>query len=122
MTPPWMPLYIGDYLKDTTHLRAAQSGAYLHLIMHYWQKGGLPTDDYSLATIAKMTDKEWKLARPSLQEFFAPGWRHARIDHEMARASEAYEKRARAGRMGGSSKRKYGSNVVAMLKQETKQC
>jgi len=42
-----MPLYVADYLADTAHLGALESGVYLHLIMHYWLKGGLPDDaDY----------------------------------------------------------------------------
>ena len=53
--PPWMPLYVGDYRADTTHLNATQHGAYLLLIMHYWQHGGLPDDDEQLARIACMS-------------------------------------------------------------------
>jgi hypothetical protein len=62
---PRMSLHIGDYLKDTRHLRALEHGAYFLLIMHYWTKGGLPDDDRQLSAIACMSDKEWKKARPS---------------------------------------------------------
>lgn len=57
MSSPWMPLWIGDYLKDTSHLCAAEHGAYLLLIMHYWQTGSLPTEDRHLAMIARMEPK-----------------------------------------------------------------
>jgi uncharacterized protein YdaU (DUF1376 family) len=52
---PWMPLYIADYRKDTAHLSAAEHGAYLLLIMHYWSTGSLPVEDAPLARIAAMT-------------------------------------------------------------------
>lgn len=90
---PWMPLYIADYLKDTTHLGAIESGAYLHLIMDYWQNGKLPDDDRHLARIAKLTDKEWKGLKPVLQAFFHDGWKHKRIDIELAHAEEVSSKR-----------------------------
>lgn len=86
MKRPWMPLYIADYLRDTTHLGAIESGAYLHLIMDYWQNGKLPDDDRMLARIAKLTDREWKKLKPTLQAFFYDGWKHKRIDGEIAQA------------------------------------
>ena len=58
-TRPWMPLYVGDYRADTNHLSAAQHGAYLLLIMHYWQHDGLPEDDRSLQKISGLTPHQW---------------------------------------------------------------
>lgn len=89
-----MPLYIADYLKDTTHLGALQSGAYMHLIMDYWQNAGLPVEDRLLARIAKMTDREWKKDKPILQAFFYDGWRHKRLDQELAHTTEISTKRS----------------------------
>jgi uncharacterized protein YdaU (DUF1376 family) len=105
-----MSLHIGDYLKDTRHLRAPLHGAYLLLIMHYWTKGGLPDDDCQLSAIACMADREWKKARPTIEAFFAPGWRHKRIDQEIADATERYEKRVAAGRKGGVAKAQHSSS------------
>lgn len=90
---PWMPLYIADYLADTAHLGAAQSGAYLHLIMHYWQNGGLPEDEAALARIARMSPSEWKRNRPIIVAFFGQDWRHKRIDAELAHAADVSSKR-----------------------------
>lgn len=104
MSPPWMPFYIADYRADTAHLSAAEHGAYLLLIMHYWQKGGLPDDDRQLARIACMAPDEWDDARPVVSSFFGPRWTHARIDAELAKASEKHSKRVDAGRRGGISK------------------
>ena len=114
MARPWMPLFIADYISNTSHLGALESGAYLHLIMEYWQKGGLPDDDARLARIAKMTPIEFSNARATLAEFFLPGWRHKRVDRELAESNAAYKRRAVAGKAGGAAK---SSNATAMLQQ-----
>jgi uncharacterized protein YdaU (DUF1376 family) len=101
-----MPLYIGDYLKDTGHLCAAEHGAYLMLIMHYWQTGSLPTEDRHLAMIARMEAKEWKKYKATIAAFFDDKWRHKRIDEELRGAAGSYERRARAGKEGGIAKAK----------------
>jgi len=98
MKRPWMPLYIADYLRKTTHLGALESGAYLHLIMDYWQNDGLPSDDRQLARIAKMTDREWKAAKPTLQAFFYDGWKHKKIDEEIDAAVRIGEGNAEKAR------------------------
>ncbi len=96
MKRPWMPLYIADYLRKTTHLGALESGAYLHLIMDYWQNDGLPDDERQLARIAKLTEREGKSCRATLQAFFHDGWKHERIDDEIAHAADVSDKRKKA--------------------------
>lgn len=94
-----MPLYIADYRADTAHLSAAQHGAYLLLIMHYWTTGGLPDDDGALARIACMTAAEWRKHRPVIAALFSPGWKHKRIEFELSEAARISE----AGRAGGKA-------------------
>ena len=101
MNRPWMPLYVGDYLGDTGHLTTAQHGAYLLLMMHYWRKGELPDDDRQLCKIAKLPLKTWCEYRATLQDFFYEGWKHKRIDAELAKMMRVSEKRAIAGQKGG---------------------
>jgi uncharacterized protein YdaU (DUF1376 family) len=91
-----MPLYVADYLADTAHLGATESGAYLHLIMHYWLKGSLPTDHIQLAKISRMSLKQFKRVVPILAPFFGPDWTHARIDQELEKAGEISAKRRQA--------------------------
>ena len=100
MKRPWMPLYIADYKADTGHLSAAEHGAYLLLIMHYWQAGRLPNDDDKLARIASMLPAEWQGARETIAALFGPGWRHKRIEREIEEAQRKYEARVAAGRKG----------------------
>lgn len=102
MTTPYMPLFVADYLADTAHLSAAEHGAYLMLIMNYWQRGkALPDDDRKLARIARMTDAEWAEVKPSIIDFFlvvGGEWRHSRIDKEIAIAVEKSAKAKAAAR------------------------
>lgn len=103
---PWFPFYVGDYLSDTGNLCTTEHGAYLLLILHYWQHSGLPSDEEELAAICRLTMPEWEKARRRLSKLFQDGWRHKRIDLELSRAAEKYEKRAAAGKRGGIAKAK----------------
>ncbi len=104
-----MPLWVADYLRDTTHLGAAEHGAYLLLLLYYWQSGGeIPDDDKQLAHVTRMSSREWKRARPTIQAFFHDGWRHKRVDQELEKAMEKHAARQAAGRRGGLSKAKLG--------------
>lgn len=113
-----MPLYVADYLADTGHLSAAEHGAYLLLIMHYWQNGGLPNEDRRLARIARMSPAEWDDARETLFDMFEDGWRHHRIDAELKAAQEisekAKEKAAKRWQSKGSADAHAAADAVAM--------
>jgi uncharacterized protein YdaU (DUF1376 family) len=96
-----MPLYWGDYLRDTRDLSTLQHGAYLLLIAHYWQHGGLPGDERALAAIAGVPRPTWRRISPALAAKFMPGWRHKRIDAEIERTERAITQRRIAGQKGG---------------------
>ena len=64
----WMPLYIGDYLADTTRLTTEQHGAYLLLIMDYWRSGKLPDNDAVLMQITRLQPNAWSNARAMLEQ------------------------------------------------------
>lgn len=90
-------MFWGDYFGDTKHLTTIQHGCYLQLIGHYWQHGGLPDDDRALATIVGMRVDTWRRwHREAIRHFFEDGWRHGRIEDELAKACELSEKRRKA--------------------------
>lgn len=103
MSAPYMPLFVADYLADTAHLSAAEHGAYLLLVMNYWQRGKpLPADDRKLARIARMSDAEWQESRDTLAEFFHEqdgAWSHKRVEAEIAVAEEKTSKAKKAARI-----------------------
>lgn len=98
----WMPLFIGDYLKDTARLSTEQHGAYLLLIMDYWTNGAPADDDEELAAITRLDVKTWRRHRVKLERFFlieGGVWRHKRVDEELSGAqdrSDRFAQRAAA--------------------------
>jgi uncharacterized protein YdaU (DUF1376 family) len=108
MSAPYMPLFVADYLADTAHLTAAEHGAYLMLVMNYWQRGKpLPADDRKLARIARMSDAEWADSRDTLAEFFVEAdgvWSHKRVEAEIAVADEKTAKAKKAARASAEAR------------------
>lgn len=104
MSHPWMPFYVSDYLSDTMHLSTVEHGAYLLLIMHYWQHGCLPNDDAKLSRICRLSADTFLEVRDTLAGLFGEGWSHKRIDAELARTEDKRQKRAASGRKGGEAK------------------
>lgn len=100
--PAWMPLYIGDYLADTQHLTTIEHGAYLLLIMHYWEHDGLPKDEKLLRNIVKLSAHKFRVVGPVVLKFFDQNLRHARIDKERRNAQNMISKRSAAGKAGAA--------------------
>lgn len=104
----FMPVFIADYLADTTHLTRDQDGAYLLLLMAYWRRGGpLPADDDRLARIAKASPSEWRKLRPVMLEFFKEIdglWHNKRSDIELAKANARYLAKSQAGANGAAKR------------------
>ncbi len=98
---PYMPLYVADYMSDAAHLTTLEHGAYLLLIMTYWQRGeALPNDDKKLARICRMGPRQWQGVRDNLSEFFQVDcntWSHSRIDRELQNVHDKSLKKRKAG-------------------------
>ena len=101
MPRAWMPMYWGDFLRDTRHLSKMQRDSYMMLIAHYWTAGSLPDDDVQLARITDCTPEEWQADRPIVQAFFYEGWHHKRIDAELIRTTKKIAQAKEAGQKGG---------------------
>lgn len=90
---PYIRLNVSEYLAETAHLTAQEHGAYLMLILNYWQRGesfkanNRQSLRKRLASIARMTSEEWESAEESISEFFETTeteWLHLGIEREIA--------------------------------------
>ena len=96
---PFMPLYVADYLADAAHLSTLEHGAYLLLIMTYWQRGeALPDDDKKLARITRLEPRTWAKIKPSISDFFEVSdgkYIHSRVERELCNVrAKSLKKRA----------------------------
>lgn len=113
----WMPMYWGDYLRDTGHLDAQEHGAYLMLIAHYWCNGRPPPDDDRvLCKIARVTPTVWKRIRPTLSNFFEINhgtWGHLRVERELTAALDRKESAVIRAKAGAAAR--WGDDASSML-------
>lgn len=115
---PYMKFYAADYLADTAHLTTLEHGAYLLLILTYWQTGKpLPNDHKKLARICRMRPEKFKLIANSVLSFFKLVSHdgesvliHKRIDEELVK----FRKKSDAARVAGqsSAKKRWGEKVT----------
>ncbi len=109
-TSPYMPFYTSDYVADTPHLTLEQHGAYLLLIIAYWQKGGaLPDNDKQLALCVHTSLKKWYSVREEVIKFFIirdGKLFHERIEEELAVMRSKSDKATR------SIRKRWDTNVL----------
>ena len=111
MSFAFMPIYTGDYLRDTRHLSPLKHGVYYLALMYCWDaKGPLPLDDQDIAGICncRSTD-ELDALRYILERFFIKmedGWYNSRMQKEIERAHAIGLQRQIAGAKGYQARAK----------------
>jgi uncharacterized protein YdaU (DUF1376 family) len=113
---PYMKFYPTDYLSDTQHLSTLEHGAYMLLIINYWQRGApIPDDDKRLSGIARMSVEQWLNVRPTVVDFFVVEggfWRHKRIDTELLAVAAKSKKASQAGKISANKRLKNNGNLT----------
>lgn len=122
----WMPLYIADYLADTTRLNTEQHGAYLLLIMDYWRNGAPPNDDEVLANITRLSLQQWRKHKATLLKLFVINdglLTHKRIEDELLKASENAEKYAERAKKAAAKRwsKESSSNATSIPNSNLKE-
>ena len=106
----WLPLYVADYLADTTHLNTEQHGAYLLLLMAMWRGGGrLPHDEARLAQITRLGLVAWRKHSAVLLAFFTETdglLEQGRLIEEYLRATKNNDAQRANGAKGGRPPKK----------------
>lgn len=107
----YMPVFVGDYLRDTMHLSLEEHGAYLKLLFVMWGQGHgrLPSDPTRLARMVGCERAEWDRVWPAISGFFdadveAGFITQGRLVQELEAARERKKKAADNGRKGGEEK------------------
>jgi uncharacterized protein YdaU (DUF1376 family) len=82
---PALPMWTDAFLADTMQLNAAETGAYLLLLMTAWRRpdNDLPDDDLQLQRFARCSPREWKKIKPKVMCYFlliSGSWRNQKLD------------------------------------------
>lgn len=114
MSFAFLPLYTGDYLRDTRHLTPTRHGIYLLLLMHCWdQKGPVPLDEQEAAGIANCRSAdEIDALRYVLGRYFVKledGHYNKRMSEEVSRAENLSDLRSKAGQKSAKTRAKIRS-------------
>ena len=88
-TPPYVPIFVTDYLGDTTELSTEEHGAYFLLILTCWKQEdcSLPDDDRKLARICRLSTRKWKQIRETMEDYWTienGRWTNERLQKEWA--------------------------------------
>lgn len=111
MSFAYLPLFVGDYLKDTQHLSCAEHGIYLKLLMHCWTQGGpAPLDERKqIGIVNARSGDEVEALRRVLAEFFVrmeDGHYQKRLMEEIERSNAISSKRSGAAKARWSARKK----------------
>jgi uncharacterized protein YdaU (DUF1376 family) len=111
MSFAYLPLFTGDYRRDTAHLTPLKHGIYLLLLMHCWdQKGPVPLDEQESAGICNCRSAdEIESLRYVLGKYFTrceDGWYNQRMQSEIERSENISRARSQAGRAGYEARSK----------------
>jgi uncharacterized protein YdaU (DUF1376 family) len=97
----FMPLFPGDYWRDTGGLNAEEHGVYLQLLMRLWvAKGSLPFDQARLARMTSIDPTRWPEVWQTISHFFEveDGFvKHRRVLRDLVKTSQLQQKRREAG-------------------------
>ena len=123
MSFAYLPLFTGDYLRDTRHLSPLRHGVYLLALMHVWDsKGPMPLDEQECAGICNCRSAdEVEALRYVLGRFFVRmegGHYNMRMEKELGRSTAISNARRTAGIKGQAARAKQLPNKCRTLAKQ----
>ena len=115
---PALPLFTDAFISDTIHLNAAQTGAYLMLLMTAWRSVdcSLPDDDKILARMARMDGRAWVANKQVIMSFWKRDenqrWYQGRLVDERKYVDDVRHKNVEAGRASALKRKGRDSTTV----------
>ena len=110
---PYISINISDYLADTWHLTTEEHGAYLLLIMNYWQTEK-PIPENRVQGVIRLDNDRYTSVMGHLKEFFNEdengAWFHGRIEADLSVIRDKSKKASAAGK--ASAQKRWGSESV----------
>lgn len=101
---PYMPWYIGDFLRSTAGWTLAERGVYLMLLAAQWEQQALPQDKKRLAAIAGISlpelEEVWPTVGPKFQEKNGT-LSNVRLEEHRQQYLDHRQRLAENGRKGG---------------------
>lgn len=109
-TDIWMPIYLGDYFKDTRHFSTEEHGAYLLILMELWVKEGkIPENTvYRVAG----SPENWTEIQPNIYNLLTIKngiVSQKRLTKELVKWKKFRKIRQKAGKLGGRPRKPIGS-------------
>jgi len=102
---PFIQFYCADFLGDTVQLDAAQTGAFLCLILHQWQTGK-PIPERHMTRVMRIEPGDFHETCNALREYFLihpnGDWENLRVTGDLSTFHSLQIARSAAGRKGAA--------------------
>lgn len=102
--PPAFQFYADDFLGGTTIFNTEETGAYILLLCHQWNTGGLPKEEKLIRRIAKVNDEfDLSLVLSKFKDVDGK-LKNERMEQERQKQIEFRARQSENGKMGGRPK------------------
>ena len=111
---PFIKLYTGDFRSMTVALSLAEKGAFMYLVLYFWDTGKPPADDdRRLSRIVGCSISEWRRMKPNLIDaaFEVRGgfWRIPYFEQIRDKSEETHRKNSERARKAANARYSKGA-------------